>query len=120
VEYFSPREEITEAEMDALNIPKGKEEGEKKETPKDQRVLHRRRAVLLTKDTHVERRNKQREEKQMAEVQKELATQEKVTRKRKRKQEEEEKQEMRKKVKLEKQAAMEAKRAAAAQKTKLR
>jgi len=120
VEYFSTRGEITEAEMDTLKIPKANEcyfeEGESKETPKDQRVLCRRRAVLLTKDAHVESRQKEKERKILEEAQKELAKEEKANNKRKKDEEKAEKQEIRKKQKLEKEAA----KAAALQIKKLR
>ena len=120
IEYFSTRGEITEAEMDTLKIPKANEcyfeEGESKETPKDQRVLCRRRAVLLTKDAHVESRQKEKERKILEEAQKELAKEEKANNKRKKDEEKAEKQEIRKKQKLEKEAA----KAAALQIKKLR
>ena len=120
VEYFSTRGEITEAEMDTLKIPKANEcyieEEESKETPKDQRVLHRRRAVFLTKDAHVESRKKAQEQNILEEAQKELAKEEKANNKRKKEEEKAENEEIRKKAKLEKEAA----KAAALQIKKLR
>jgi hypothetical protein len=62
IDYFEHRGEITEKEFDDLNIRKNIMDGEeelqegKNEKEKNERVLHRQRAVLLTKDASVQRR----------------------------------------------------------------
>ena len=76
VSIFRQRGEITEAEIDALEIP-SVQELQRNKTPKDQRLLHQQRAVIMNSADCIAKYRNYHVNKEIAAAQKVLARQEK-------------------------------------------